>query len=397
MPLGLYLHVPFCRKPCPYCPYNRVKYEDRLYRKFESAAHLEIDNYSRLIREANQNSQRPEISSLYVGGGTPTIEPESLIQLIEHIKDVLGSPDDICVELHPNEMDDKCLDLLKNAEVNMVSIGVETLNDRLLGIIGRSHDSEIAVRAIKRAVAKGFDTVNIDLMFALPTQETFELDNDLCRIFNLGIDQISAYPIFGFPYTEYGRKYGKEISAPPGNHVRNMLSLIQRRSIEHGYQQCSVWSFARPKARKFSSVTRNHYIGFGPGAASMTGKQFYINTFSIEEYASSLPARLPVALILPVTNRLEKAFWLYWCIYKLNIPVRQFSELFGDSLEEEFGSALNFLKFAGLLKRENGSYTVTENGAYWIHRVQNEYSLNYIDRLWGKCRQEAWPSQAVLH
>ena len=234
-------------------------------------------------------------------------------------------------------------------------------------------------------------------MFALPTQTLDELDYDLRRVLALGVDQVSTYPIFGFPYTEWGQRLGlAKIGRPRGDVIRQMLDLIRRRCREHGLEQCAVWSFLRPSKKKFSSITRHHYLGFGPSAASMTGRQFFVNTFSVEEYAAALPERLPVALVLPVDRRLEMAYWLYWRVYEMKLGGADFRELFGEDLEAVYGGLLRLAGAVGHDGAANGCYRVTEEAAYWVHRFQNEYSLNYINRLWGRCRQEAWPPEVRL-
>ncbi|HUU21943.1 MAG TPA: radical SAM protein [Phycisphaerae bacterium] len=397
--LGLYLHVPFCHNLCPYCPYNRIKYDEALFGRYEAAVHQEIDLVARRMDEAfrGRDEPRPRIVSLYIGGGTPTVVPEGLARLVTHLQEAFGAAGDICVELHPAAMDDACLDVLKGVGVTMLSIGVESLSDRLLELIGRSHDAATAEDAVRRAVALGFDAVNVDLMFALPGQTLDELDHDLQRVLALGVDQISTYPIFGFPYTELGHELGiKSIRRPRGGLIRKMLDLIRRRACEQGFEQCAVWSFLRPRQKKFSSITRHHYLGFGPSAASMTGEAFYVNTFSVEEYAQALPDRLPVALVMPVDRRLEMAYWLYWRAYEMKIPGDAFRELFDGELDAAYGRLMRLLGRLGMVDRQNGSYLLTEQAAYWIHRLQNEYSLNYINRLWGRCREEAWPREVQL-
>ncbi len=389
--LGLYLHVPFCRELCPYCPYNRVLYDEALYRRYEKAVHQEID------RVAGARRDWPPIVSLYVGGGTPTVEPGGLVRLLDHLQGVFGKAGDVCVEVHPTAMNPECLELLRRAGVTMLSLGIETVSDRLLAAIGRHHDAAAARDAVRRAVAAGFEAVNADLMFALPGQSVAELGADLDWVLGAGVDQISTYPIFGFPYTEYGERIGgRGIHRPPGDRIRAMLGLIRRKATAAGLEQCAVWSFLRPKKKKFSSITRHHYLGFGPSAASMTGRQFAVNTFSVEEYAAALPERSPVALVLPVDRRLEMTYWLYWRAYEMKLPRAEFADLFGCALEDEYGGLLRALLAARLLVPSDGAYRVTEAAAYWIHRLQNEYSLNYIDRLWGRCRREAWPREVRL-
>lgn len=394
--LGLYLHVPFCRRLCSHCPYNRVSYEPDLYRKFEEAAHQEIDLAARRLDEASRRDggKRRRITSLYAGGGTPTVEPEALLRLLRHTSRDLGAADDVSVELHPAFADDSCLAMLKDAGVTMVSIGAQSLTDRLLSTIGRSHDADVAEEAIRRAIGAKFDTVNVDLMFALPTQTLEDLDRDLTRVLALGVDQISTYPLFAFPYTEMGQKLGLlKTRRPPGKRIREMLRLIRDKARASGMDQCSVWSFARPNRKKYTSTTRHHYLGLGPSAASMLPGQFRVNTFSVAEYAKALPDRLPVALVMPVSRRLEMAYWLYWRAYELRIPEAPFREMFGQDLKDAFGAALLALERLGALRYREGGYDVAENAAYWIHRIQNEYALNYIDRLWGRCRKEPWPKE----
>ena len=111
-----------------------------------------------------------------------------------------------------------------------------------------------------------------------------------------------------------------------------------------------------------------------------------------------LPGKRPIALSMPVDQRLEMAYWLYWRVYELKIQQHDFKDLFGDghSIESCFNSVLRPLQKAGMLERRNGGYRVTSSGAYWIHRLQNEYSLDYINKLWGSCRKEPWPKEVAL-
>jgi hypothetical protein len=124
--------------------------------------------------------------------------------------------------------------------------------------------------------------------------------------------------------------------------------------------------------------------------------QFFVNTFSIDEYAVALPDRSPVALVLPVDRRLEMVYWLYWRAYELTLPRDGFVELFGEELESVFGGLMKLLVRTGMAQLDRNVYQLSDEAAYWIHRVQNEYALNYINRLWGRCRSEAWPSRVRL-
>ncbi len=389
---GLYLHVPFCKNLCPYCPYNRVEYEESLFAAYARAVRQEIDLYA-------PHLQGRTFTSLYIGGGTPTVDWPGLVAILDHLQARIGPMPSICVELHPASMDDDCLRALKDAGVTSLSIGVESASDAVLERIGRSHDRRTALDAVARALRLGFDSVNVDLMFALPGQSAADWQADVQTLVDLGIDQLSTYPMFSFPYSDQGREHRlREVTRPPHALVKGMLDFTDAHCESRGLARCAVWGWLRPGRCKFSSITRHHYIGFGPSAASMTGTDFYVNTFDVRAYAETLPARRPVAASMPVDRRLEMAYWLYWRVYELKIPDSDFRAVFGAdaSLDAEFGRLLRPLVWARMLERIPGGYRVTRSGAYWIHRLQNEYSLAYINRLWGTCRQTPWPEEVRL-
>jgi oxygen-independent coproporphyrinogen III oxidase len=389
---GLYLHVPFCKNLCPYCPYNRMEYEESLFAAYQQAVKREIDLYTPYLKGM-------PFTSLYIGGGTPTVNWSGLIAILEHLRRQLGGVNNICVELHPANMEDDCLLALKQSGVTMLSIGVESVSDRLLEIIGRNHNGKTAINAVERSLQIGFESVNVDLMFVLPGQSFAEWQSDVNTVVNLGVDQLSTYPMFSFPYSDLGKSKGiRQVERPASQVVKRMLRYTHDYCEERGLHRCAVWSWLKPGKNKFSSITRHHYIGFGPSAASMTGTEFYVNTFDVRAYADKLSTERPVALSMPVNRRIEMAYWLYWRIYELKILTSDFQSVFGAdaSLESTFGRLLRPLVLMGLLDQQTDGYRVTTSGAYWIHRLQNEYSLNYINRLWGTCRKTGWPLEVSL-
>lgn len=389
---GLYLHVPFCKNLCPYCPYNRVQYSEDLFAQYERAVIEEID----LVAPDLQGNH---FISLYIGGGTPTVHLEGLLRILTHLRKTFSLDCDICIELHPGSMDGHTLELLQKAGVTLLSIGVESTSDEILERIGRNHDGKTAIDAIQRAKRFGFRSINVDLMFALPGQTQADWDRDVKAVVDLGIDQLSTYPLFSFPYSDLGTQTGiRKVTRPSHHRVRAMLDFTEGYCNSQGLKRCAVWSWLHPGKGKFSSITRHHYIGFGPSAASMTGTHFFVNTFNTEAYAASLPRRRPVALSMPVDRNLEMAYWLYWRVYELKMMETDFQDLFNDNitLEAQFGKILKPFIGLGMIKKIDGGYQVTRSGAYWIHRLQNEYSLNYINRLWGTCRREAWPECVCL-
>ncbi len=390
--LGLYLHVPFCSSLCPFCPYNRCRYDAELFARYQTAVAQEIELVANSLG-------RPRIDSLYVGGGTPTVNREGLLEILHQLGATFTLDCDICVELHPAHMHDEDLRALKTAGVTLLSVGVESTDDEILARIGRNHSGAEALDALTRAREVGFDTINADLMFALPGQRLEHWQRDVDRVLATGVDQLSTYPMFTFPYSDRGLERGtRMVERPHGRTIRSMLHYTDERCRALGLDRCAVWSWKRPQRNKFSSITRHHYLGFGPSAASMDGAHFWVNTFDVEAYVDALPERRPVALSMPVDRRLEMAYWLYWRVYELRATTGEFQGQFAttESVHSRFGKLFAPLLAAGLVRRTLDGFAITPAGAYWIHRLQNEYSLSYINRLWGTCRQTAWPEEAVL-
>ncbi|MCG6535359.1 MAG: radical SAM protein, partial [Syntrophales bacterium LBB04] len=216
---GLYLHIPFCRNLCPYCPYNRINYDEDLFNKFENAVLEEINIYAQSLTHCN-------FISLYIGGGTPTINMPGLIRILNHLKNTFKLSCDISIELHPSNMDNECLKELKGLGVTMLSIGVESTSDHVLKSIGRNHDGKTALNALQRAKETGFDSINADLMFALPDQTLTDWENDVRNVLNEGVDQISTYPLFSFPYSDLGKEqHISTIKRPAHDIVKKMLTI----------------------------------------------------------------------------------------------------------------------------------------------------------------------------
>ena len=151
--VGLYLHVPFCKNLCPFCPYHRIEYDEELFTQYEEAVHAEIELYTPSLKDC-------EFVSLYIGGGTPTVNMPGLLRILDHLKQRFSLSCDICIELHPGNMDSKCLGAIKDAGVTMLSIGIESTSDRLLKNIGRNHDGKTAITSLRGAIKTGFDSVN---------------------------------------------------------------------------------------------------------------------------------------------------------------------------------------------------------------------------------------------
>jgi len=387
--VGLYLHIPFCKNLCPYCPYNKIEFDEGKGMRYEKAVLKEIDMFEDSLKDKS-------MGSLYIGGGTPTTMLQGLLNIIEYLKGKFHTlRNDICIELAPNDMSQEVLEQLKNSGVTMISIGVESFNDHLNQKLGRKMEGKTIYDSVARAMTIGFDAVNVDLMFVLPTQTVEELRKDVRTAIDCGVHQISAYPLFAFPYTELGKEMKiKNVKRPPGRVIRKMLAIIEQECLDSGYVRCAVWSFIKKEYKKFSSVSRHYYKGFGASAGSMLGDYFYVNTFNVDEYCNALENNKdPIALSMPFNTRQEMAYWLYWRIYEMYINRDEFSSLFNKNFNQIYGDIFSFLKLIGFATEDKEKIFITSKGSYWVHRVQNEYSLSNIQKIWGTCIFNPWPKE----
>jgi oxygen-independent coproporphyrinogen-3 oxidase len=387
--IDLYLHIPFCRSLCPYCPYNRILYDKAHIEPYLSAVLAEIDAYHALLG-------RIEIGSVYIGGGTPTTMLDEMGQIFEHLRKCFILTGEIAIETIPSDLDDKSLSKLKELGINLLSIGVQSFDDRYLKAIGRNYKADILEPVITKAISAGFDTVNLDMMFVLPGQTTEEALTDLKKAFELGAEQVTLYPLFTFPYSAINKhKDFQHVKFPKLSVRRKMYRAIHDYALAHGFSRVSVWGFTRGDVPRFSSVTRNHYIGLGAGSGSYLPGMFYFNTFSVPEYIRTCAeGNLPVALKMDMTPAMERYYWLYWRLYDTYVPKHELTRIFKDDIRIK--GMLMLARRLGMLTEEKDRYVLTERGSFWIHLLQNHYIINYIDKVWSTAMKEPWPGRIEL-
>jgi oxygen-independent coproporphyrinogen-3 oxidase len=390
--LGLYLHIPFCEQICPYCPYNKEIYRSDLAEAYVQAVKKEIDFYSDIVGNK-------EITSFYIGGGTPTTMLHTgVADMIGHIRDVFNLRCDIHMESHPNHLSAGNLNRIKSMGIQHLSIGVEALFDRHLKSLCRPYTVNGVKEAVGRAVSQGFKCVNVDVMFALPGQTYQEIEETGHELVKLGVDQVAAYPLFRFPYTPMGK------ANKAGNHViykslkrRKMLGILENIFYQAGYERSSAWAFTRRGVPRYCSVTVPLYLGLGASGGSYLRDVFYLNTFSAAEYIKALEDhRTAIALSLDLSERMQRAGWMYWRIYETRFRKADYQERFGEDIHSAYGGYLRLLKRLGFLKDDGERITLSDRGSFWLHACEDILSIDYISKLWGTSKRDLWPEKVIL-
>jgi oxygen-independent coproporphyrinogen-3 oxidase len=389
---ALYIHIPFCRHLCPFCPYNKIEYAPVIAANYIRALRAEI-------RRAGEKYGRLNIGSVYFGGGTPTVLLGELGGVMDDLRECFTMAGPVAIETTPADLTAEMATLTRYLGFGLVSLGVQSYQDRVLRHIGRPYDGAMAGRACSILKAAGFQTLNLDLMFALPGQTTDDLRRDLLEAISHEPQQITCYPLLTFPYASVDRWIARNRVVVPKHRQRwHMYCMLCETLAEHGYVRASVWSFIRNTTTAFSSVTRDRYLGFGAGAASYNGRTFTFNTFSVAAYNAAVEGSLfPTAIGMPVSARLERMFWLYWRLYETRVPKAAYRELFGRDLEGDFPGIFRMLRGFGFVETESeDALTLNTLGCHWVHLAQNLLALNDINTVWSAARATPFPNKICL-
>jgi len=390
--LGIYLHIPFCEQICPYCPYNKEIYNPEAAEKYTIAVKKEIDFYSAVI------GNRP-VTSFYIGGGTPTtMINKGIEEILKHVFSKFNMQCEIHMESHPNHLSKGNLNTILSMGVKHLSVGVEALQDRHLRALRRPYTTVEVKKAVNRAVSRNFKCVNVDLIFALPDQTYDEIERAGQDLAEMGVHQVAAYPLFRFPYTEMGREAGGsgcQISSILKR--RKMLGILEDIFYAAGFERTSVWAFTRRGVAKYCSVSVPLYLGLGASGGSFLKDVFYLNTFNVAEYIGALEnERRPIALSLDLSEKMQMAGWLYWRIYETRFARGDFKIRFEKEFDSVYGKYFKPLALLGFLKCDGERVALSDRGAYWLHLLEDLFSIEYISRLWGTSKLEPWPERVVL-
>lgn len=393
-PAGLYVHVPFCRSLCPYCPYLRQRYQPQLVSPYLAAVGRELRWYAERLPELRA-------TSVYFGGGTPTVLDDALPGLVEQLRRSFAPSGPFCIETTPADLSVSKVHTLAQAGFTSVSLGVQSFDPATLRRIGRDYPPAAAERALDWLGRTAIGSLNVDLMFAVPGQTAESWQADIERAAAGPATQITAYPLFTFPYSAAGRALAlRRLRMPSLAMRRRQYFQLYDTLTRAGFHRVSVWSFSRePQAHRFSSVTRQRYVGLGPGAGSCTGPAFTFNTFSLTEYERATAERgHAVALAMDLTPRVQVLQDVYWRLYETRLPLEGDAGGLDYRLEEipRLGPLLAAAERLGLCRRAEAGLELTRQGSFWLHWLQNYVALPAVDTLWTASQAEAWPGTVAI-
>ena len=243
--LGLYIHIPFCKSICSFCPYCKEKYDEQKCNRYIDYLIKEIELVGK------QNGEKKEVTSLYFGGGTPVLAINRLEEIINTVNKYFVIPEGIGIELHPDNVTEENLLLLKKSGVSKISIGIQSFNRKFLDILGRDGTDYAKMFSALKKVK--IDTVSMDFIFALPGQTVKDLKSDIDIAFENGANHIAIYPFIDFSFTS------SKIVQLNKKDKRKMLDEITLYCESKGYSRNSIWTFSSEKSASYSSMTRDNF------------------------------------------------------------------------------------------------------------------------------------------
>ena len=282
---GIYIHVPFCQSRCIYCDFYSTTYGMEWKRSYIDALKREMH-----LRRAEIDNSR--VPTLYIGGGTPSHLPTSLLQEMFqaiHENFTLMEDAEVTVEANPDDVSPEWLAALRNTPVNRISMGVQTFSDSLLRFLNRRHSSSQAIEAVKLCQDAGYSNISLDLIYGLPGQTFQDWKNDVQQLLALGVPHLSAYALSFEEGTVLGRMLQDGSVDEASDELSwQMYEYLMDETKDAGMEHYEISNFAKPgmHSRHNSSYWNGSpYLGLGPGAHSYDGDSIRrSNNTSLKDY-----------------------------------------------------------------------------------------------------------------
>ena len=366
---GLYVHIPFCIRKCNYCDFC----------SFGGASREEILRYKQALIEeiAEYAKKRIRIKTLYFGGGTPSIlEPSDFSEIIEAIRrgfDIEADAE-ITVEANPGTLTEEKLSVYRALGVNRISIGLQSSLDDELQILGRVHSFEDFLKAYKMARDAGIRNINVDIMYAIPSQTRESLQKTLDRVISLSPEHISAYGLIIEEGTPFFEKRAS-LDFPGEDTECEMYEYITKRLGEAGYTHYEISNYAKPGCESRHNLVywqMGEYIGLGLNAHSYFENSRYSNTADMKEYIGAERAEYRV-----VEKRADEDSEREYIMLSLRlaggIDEAEYRHKFGREFRQGREAAISRLLGLGLIEESDGRIFITERAFYLSNRVILEF------------------------
>ncbi|MDR1018098.1 MAG: radical SAM family heme chaperone HemW [Lachnospiraceae bacterium] len=370
--LEIYIHIPFCIRKCNYCDFTSIVSDETIKERYVEKLIKSIENF-------NSDVSSYSVSTIFIGGGTPSIlKPEFISKILKAIysKFIFVEKPEITIEANPGTLNREKLKIYRRSGINRLSIGLQSADDEELSILGRIHSYEDFLQSFNLAREAGFNNINIDLMSAIPNQTIKSYRNTLRKVVELNPEHISAYSLI----IEEGTPFFKNIELfekyplPSEEDEREMYYLTREFLSKNGYFRYEISNYAKEGyecKHNLGYWSMTPYLGFGVSASSyFEGARFKVdkNFQIIEEEKPSIKSNIEEFMFLGLRKT-------------KGVSSKDFRNMFNQELEFYYKDNIDKLMKEGLLEKEIVSMdeyllSLTDKGIDVSNVVLSEFLLD---------------------
>jgi len=361
---GIYIHIPFCKQACNYCDFH-----------FSTSMKMKSSFVKALLQEIELRKgelAKETLSSIYIGGGTPSLLSSSELNAIfEKLKAcfTISVDAEITLEANPDDLTFDKIEDLKQSPINRLSIGVQSFRDEDLRFMNRAHSADEALKSIKMCQQAGFNKLSIDLIYGTPGMTNEDWRSNLLTCFNLNVPHVSSYALTVEENTALYHQIAQYKTAPVSEkQSAEQFEILMQEMHKQGYEQYEISNFCKPNSysRHNSSYwKKDHYLGLGPSAHSFIGNKRLWNVSNNVKYIKSLSDN-----ILPIQEE------------ELSVQ-DQYNEYVMTSLRTIWGCSMNYLtenfsdELVHYFKEEVGKYLMSAD----VIEIEGIYTLTSKGKL----------------
>lgn len=356
--IGVYVHIPFCLKKCGYCDFLSFPYNKEKMALYVEALIKEIKLYEK---------KKYQINSLFFGGGTPSLlSVEALESIMKALKEQFkfSKEAEITLESNPGTWTLEKAKGYKALGINRISMGVQSLNDDMLKVLGRQHDVSDVYSSMDMLKAAGFSNINLDLMFALPGQSVKHLENTMEKMLALEPTHISAYSLTYEPGTPF---YERLEDQAEDQLDREMYHVVKEFLKSKGFHQYEISNFAKENYACQHNLVywkRKPYLGLGLNAHGCMKASRIANVSDFDVYVKSLSNNeWPIESVTPLSKE-DQIFEHIMLNLRLNdgLDIQEINSLYEIDFEDMYKKEIMALMHDALVERHHNHLVLTEKG-----------------------------------
>ncbi len=371
-PSSAYVHIPFCTQICYYCDFSKVFIKNQ-----------PVDAYLEHLIQETRAYEIGKLRTLYIGGGTPTaLSAQQLSYLLTELPKVmdLSEVEEFTIEANPGDLDPDKIAVLKESQVNRVSLGVQTFDNKMLKKIGRSHQEQDIYDNIRHLKQAGFDNISIDLIYALPGQTMDQVKENVAKAIDLDIPHMSLYSLILENHTVFMNRMRRgKLPLPKEELEAEMFEYIIEELEKAGFEHYEISNFSKPGFESRHNLVywdNAEYYGLGAGASGYVDGIRYKNHGPIRHYLEAVDAGKAriTEEDLTLEEKMEEELFL-GLRKKTGVSKARFEEKFGISFDQRYGQVVASLTEQGLLVPDDKQVRMTKRGLFLGDTVAEKFIL----------------------